>query len=236
MRNVLIIIPTLNEYKNIGIIYKKIIKLHNYANILFVDDNSLDGSKEEIIELKKKNKRVHYIFRNKKLGIGSAHKVAIKWAKKKKYQYVFTMDCDGSHDPKYIKPMFKFIKKNNIIITNRFLFKDSLIGWGYKRIFITKMRYYLIFLLLGSKLDGSGAFRLYDLNTVNLKDLMMSKDNNYNFFWESAFLLERKYKIYQLPIKLRNRSLGSSKMKFKDLLSGLFYLLKIFINYKLRKI
>ena len=54
MRNVLIIIPTLNEYKNIGIIYKKIIKLHNYANILFVDDNSLDGSKEEIIDLKKK--------------------------------------------------------------------------------------------------------------------------------------------------------------------------------------
>jgi dolichol-phosphate mannosyltransferase len=236
MRNILIIIPTLNEFKNIGIIYKKITKRHKNINILFVDDNSYDGSKQEIIDLRKNNKRIHYIFRHKKLGIGSAHKVAIKWAKKKKYQYVYTMDCDGSHDPKYIKPMFKFIKNNNIVITNRFLFKNSLIGWGYKRVFITKMRYYLILFLLGSKLDGSGAFRLYDLKTVNLKDIMMSKDNNYNFFWESAFLLERKYKIYQLPIKLRNRSLGSSKMQFKDIVGGLFYLFKIFINFKLNKI
>jgi len=236
MRNILIIIPTLNEYKNIGIIYKKIIKLHKKTNILFVDDNSNDGSKEEIIDLKKKNKRVYYIFRHKKLGIGSAHKIAIKWAKKKKYQFVCTMDCDGSHDPKYIQPMFKFIKTNNIVITNRFLFKDSLIGWGYKRIFITKMRYYLIYFLLGSQLDGSGAFRLYDLKTVKLKDILMSKDNNYNFFWESAFLLERKYKIYQLPIKLHNRSLGSSKMQFKDIIGGLFYLFKIFINHKIKKI
>jgi glycosyltransferase involved in cell wall biosynthesis len=51
----LIVIPTLNEEKNIKKIAHKILLLKkNYLNILFVDDNSLDGSQEEIILLKKK--------------------------------------------------------------------------------------------------------------------------------------------------------------------------------------
>ena len=54
----LIIIPTLNENKNIRIIHKKIIKIFAAANILFIDDNSTDGSKKEIIELRKKIKKL----------------------------------------------------------------------------------------------------------------------------------------------------------------------------------
>ena len=46
----LIVIPTLNEHKNIGIIYKKIVNLYKKVNILFIDDNSNDGSKKEILE------------------------------------------------------------------------------------------------------------------------------------------------------------------------------------------
>ena len=49
----LIVIPTLNEHKNIGTIYKKIVNLYKKANILFIDDNSDDGSKNEILDLKK---------------------------------------------------------------------------------------------------------------------------------------------------------------------------------------
>ena len=83
----LIIIPTLNEHKNIGIIKKKIIKIFKNENILFIDDNSTDGSKKEIINLSKIDKRINYIFRPKKLGIGSAHKLGLKLAKKKNYRY-----------------------------------------------------------------------------------------------------------------------------------------------------
>ena len=81
----LIIIPTLNEHKNIGIIKKKIIKTFKNANILFIDDNQTDRSKKEIINLSKIDKRINYIFRPKKLGIGSAHNLGLKLAKKKNY-------------------------------------------------------------------------------------------------------------------------------------------------------
>jgi len=230
----LIIIPTLNEHRNIGIIYKKIIKLYKKANILFIDDNSNDDSKHEILDLRKENKKVNYIFRKKKLGIGSAHKLGIKIAKKNNYQYVCTMDCDGTHDPKTIKIMFKNIKRYNLIMTTRFKYKNSISGWPLKRIFITKMRYYLVSIILGTKFDSSGGFRLYDLKKIKIRDIFLAKDNNYNFFWESAFILElKKYKITEIPIILPNRTLGSSKMRLTDIFYGIFYLLKIFLVYKL---
>ena len=230
----LIVIPTLNEHKNIEIIYKKIVKLYKQAHILFIDDNSDDGSKEEILDLRKKNKKVNYVFRKKKLGIGSAHKLGIKMAKKNNYRYVCTMDCDGTHEPKSINTMFKDIKKYNLIMTTRFKYKNSLKDWPFKRIFITRMRYYLVSLLLGTKLDSSGGFRLYDLNKIKLKDIFLAKDNNYNFLWESAFILElKKYKIAEISIILPNRTLGSSKMSLNDIFYGLIYLLKVFVIFKL---
>ena len=230
----LIIIPTLNENKNITIIYKKIVTLYKKVNILFIDDNSTDGSQKEIINLKKKNKKVDYIFRDKKFGIGSAHKLGINLAKKKNYRYVCTIDCDGAHDPKVIKLMLKHIKNYDLIMTTRFMNKKSIRSWPIKRIFITHMRYYLVRLLLGTKLDSSGGFRLYDLNKIKLKDILLAKDNNYNFFWESTFLLERKnYKILEIPIILPSRKVGASKMRFRDIISGIFYLIKIFIIYKI---
>ena len=231
----LIIIPTLNENKNIRIIHKKIIKIFAAANILFIDDNSTDGSKKEIIELRKKNKKINYIFRPKKLGIGSAHKLGLKLAVKNKYRYVCTMDCDGTHNPTAIKIMFKLIKKYNLVMTTRFKNKKMYQSWPIKRIFITHMRYYLVRLLLGTKLDSSGGFRLYDLKKIKLRDILQAKDDNYNFFWESTFLLEnKKYKITEIPINLPFRTFGASKMRLQDIVSGIFYLIKTFIKYRLK--
>ena len=69
---------------------------------------------------------------------------------------------------------------------------------------------------------------------VSFLFLFCLKDKNYNFFWESIFILERKkYKIAEIPIILPNRTLGSSKMRFTDVFYGIFYLFKIFIFHKL---
>ena len=103
-----------------------------------------------------------------------------------------------------------------------------------KRKIITKLRYYLVWILLGTKLDGSGGFRLYDLKKVKLNDILNVKDNNYNFFWQSAFLLEiKKYKILEISIKLPNRAIGSSKMRLKDIMFGVLGLIIFFIKYKI---
>ena len=105
------------------------------------------------------------------------------------------MDCDGTHDPKHIRKMLEKIKNSDLVISNRFLKKNSLNGWDIKRKIITKLRYYLVWFLLGTKLDGSGGFRLYDLNKIELKDIL--EFNNYNFFGKVHFYLNIKNIKYQ---------------------------------------
>jgi dolichol-phosphate mannosyltransferase len=232
----LIVIPTLNEEKNISIIYNRIFKIYKNAHILFIDDNSTDGSRKEIIDLRRKNKKVHFIFRNKKFGIGSAHKEGLLVGIKKKFRYILTMDCDGTHHPKYIDSMFRYIESHDIILTNRFLKKNSIKGWEIKRVLITKIRYYLVRILLGSKLDSSGGFRLYDFKKINIKDILKAKNNDYSFLIESTIILEKSgYKIFEIPIVLSKRVLGNSKMKLMDIFFGIILLLKYFKKRIFRK-
>ena len=47
-----------------------------------------------------------------------------------------------------------------------------------------------------NKIRWFSGFRLYDLSKVKAKDIFETKDNNYNFFWQSAFLLEYKNTKY----------------------------------------
>ena len=81
---IIIIIPTLNENNNILILIRKIQKLKRTMSILIIDDNSKDGTKEKILQLNKTYKYIKFIFRKKRMGIGSAHKEGIRWAYKKK--------------------------------------------------------------------------------------------------------------------------------------------------------
>lgn len=223
----LLIIPTLNESKNITSLFEKIKKIDQKLNILFIDDNSTDGTREEILFLKKKNKSISYIFRPKKLGIGSAHKDGLKFAYKKKYKIILTMDADGTHNPKYIKNLLKYSSKYDLISTNRFKQKNSLIEWPIQRRFLTKVRYHLINILLNISYDSSGAYRCYNAKNIRLKDILNAKNNGYSFFWESLYLLnKKKYRIKEIPIYLPFRKVGNSKMTIRDIVGSLFYLFK----------
>jgi len=226
----LIIIPTLNEKKNIKRLFLNIKKLNIKSDFLFIDDNSIDGTREEIIEIKKINKNISYIFRPKKLGIGSAHKVGLIYGYKKKYNTIITMDADGTHDPKYIKKLLIHTKKYDLVITNRFINKNSIKDWPLSRKLLTKVRFYLINFLLNFNFDSSGAYRCINTNHVKLKDILLAKDNSYSFFWESIYHLnKKKYSIKEIAVDLPYRKVGSSKMKIKDILSSLIYLQKYFI-------
>ena len=235
MKNkLLIIIPVLNEVNNILPIVKKIFKyLHGKEkHILFIDDNSKDGTREKIYSAQKKFVKIYLIKRNKKLGIGSAHKVGLNWGFKKKYEKIITMDCDGTHDPIYINKLIKKLDKKNchIVSTNRFLKKNSLSDWTIWRKFLTIFRHKLIQFFLNVKYDSSGAFRGYLVNSVNINHIFLAKNNSYSFFWESIFILSKKYKIKEIPIKLPGRLTGASKMRVSDILSALLYLIKIYLK------
>ena len=232
----LIIVPTLNEKKNILNLYKKIKKTNINFDILFVDDNSIDGSQEIIKKLAKKSKKVKYIFRPKKMGIGSAHKDAFKWAYKKKYKMLISIDADGTHDPIYFKLFINRLKNNDIVISNRFVKSNLLKDWPLSRIWLTYLRHSATCLLLSIPYDSSGAFRCIDCKKVALSDLILAKDNSYSYFWESIFILhKKKYHITEIPIHLSWRIVGSSKMTVKDVFISVSYLMIVFLKKILGK-
>lgn len=226
MRDICILIPVLNEEKNVTRIFNKLSKLNFKFDIVFIDDNSKDKTKNIILKLIKKNKNIYYLFRKKKRGIGSAHKDGIKWCYKKKYSTIVSMDCDGTHDPKYIPILLKSSKLYDMVITTRFKKVSSLKSWPYYRKMLTFLRFYLSKLILNLNFDSSGAFRCFRTMKIDLKDITSIKSNNYDFFLESIFFLKNKYSINEVPIKLPFRTLGKSKMTYFHILQ---YLYKLFL-------
>ena len=223
---ILIIIPVYNEEGNVKPLINGIFKyFKKKKSILFIDDNSQDKTKLEIKECQKKFNNIYLENRKSKLGIGSAHKFALRWAYKKKYKIIITMDCDGTHHPKYIDKMINILikKKSDIVSTNRFLNKNSLKGWSLWRKLLTSIRFIIINKLFNIKYDSSGAYRCYNANNVKLEDLLKAKNNSYSFFWQSTLILGKKYHIHEIPINLPARNQGSSKMQIKDIVSGLYY-------------
>ena len=229
MNKNLIIIPTYNEALNIKSLIIKILKLKKNFDLLIIDDNSPDGTQNIVKKLNLKN--VFLIIRKNKNGIGSAHKVGLKWGYNRNYKKIITMDADGTHNPKYIKTLLNVSINTDLVVTNRFLKKESINTWPILRIIITHIRHNLIKLLLRMPYDASGAYRCYNTNKIKISDILKAKDNSYSFFWESLYHLhKKKYLIKEIPVTLHKRHLGSSKMTIQDIKKAFFYLFFIYIK------
>jgi dolichol-phosphate mannosyltransferase len=225
-----VIVPTLNEKENVTKLVYKIKQTKIKLDILFIDDDSTDGTQSEIKLIKKRFLNIKYIFRKKKLGIGSAHKDGIRYCYKNNYDLIITMDCDGTHDPKYFRELIKKSKDYDYVITSRFKKNGLIEDWPITRKIITYTRHLMVMVFLGIRLDASGAFRCFYKKKIKLKDLLSAHNNDYAYFWEISYnLLRKSYSIYEVPVKLEFRKLGKSKMKLKHIVYSLLYLIRIFL-------
>jgi len=236
MKKFLILIPTYNEKENVEKILSNILKLRLNADILFMDDNSPDGTGKILDKLSKKNKKVNVVHRSGKMGIGSAHHEGIKYAYENKYDTLITMDCDFTHPPEHIIDLINNSKGYDIVVGSRYMMKNSLDEWNISRKILTNLGHFLTRILLRMKYDATGAFRLYNLKQISPYVFSLVSSLGYSFFYESLFILNfNNYKINEIPIKLPARTYGHSKMKFKDAWQSLQFLFSIYINYIFNK-
>ena len=232
-KKTLIILPTLNEMKKLKILFKGIKKLNLKVNLLFIDDNSKDGTKKYISYLKKTEKNINFIFNKSRLGIGKAHKDGLKWAYKKKFDYVITMDSDLAHHPKYIAMIHRLRNSSSIIIGSRYLKKESTPGWSKFRVFLSKSAHFFFKIIYRSDLDSTNAFRLYNLKLIDPDFINKIKFNDYEFFFTSLVILKnKKYKIIQIPMKILGRSHGNSKMLLKHVFKSILTMFLFYFDQK----
>jgi dolichol-phosphate mannosyltransferase len=225
----LLFIPTYNEAENVKQIYDEIIKLNLPVDILFLDDNSPDGTGQIIDTIANKDKNVFAIHRDGKLGIGSAHLTGIRWAYNHQYRTLITMDCDFTHSPSYILDLINNSYDHQVIIGSRYMRRDSLITWNLFRKSLTFFGHFLTTSLLLMPYDASGAFRLYNIENIPLKTFELTTSRGYSFFFESLFILHlNNHSIKEIPIDLPSRTYGHSKMTINDAWQSLRYLLVLF--------
>ena len=231
---ILILLPTLNEVHHIFSIYKKILSQKLNTDFLFIDDGSTDGTWDIIKKIKKKNKeKIFIIRRNKREGLGKAHKDGLRWAYKKKYIYLITMDSDFAHDPKYIPKLVKKVSKSDLVVGSRHLKKNSTPNWEWFRLLLNKGAYFISCILFNHKLDSTNAFRCYNLKKIDKKFISHCKSNDYDFFFTSLTILNlNKYKILQLPIVIKGRTAGNSKMQIKHMFKSIYMMFCLFYKIK----
>jgi dolichol-phosphate mannosyltransferase len=231
----LIFIPTYNESGNVTRICEEILALGLDADVLFLDDNSPDGTGSILDDLAEKHPRVSVIHRAGKLGIGGAHLDGIAYAYDHGYQILVTMDCDFTHSPSDIPVLLERGRDTAITLGSRFLEKGSLPGWSLLRKSLTVLGHSVTQSLLGISHDATGAFRVYRLDAIPRAMFDLVSSRGYSFFFESLFVANQNgITITEVPIVLPARTYGESKMRFKDVQASVRQLVSLGMAAKLR--
>jgi len=234
---ILVFIPTLNEAGTISDLLMLINKLHPSLDLLVVDDNSNDGTLHELRLLKSMEVPINIVVRASKMGIGSAHLLAINYAFDNHYKFIITMDGDGAHEPKSIKHLLSLAENHDLVIGSRYLQKSSLSEWNVFRKSLTHIIHVVTWKFLGLNYDNSSAFRCYNLTRLTKQSFAKIKSSSYDFFFESIFILSKDHriKIAQIPIFLPSRTYGNSKLTIKSALIAFKTLVRLFFNRMISK-
>lgn len=209
-----VIIPTYNEKDNVSTLTSAVLAQHPDLQILFVDDNSPDGTGAIIDDLVAQNARVHVLHRSGKLGLGSAYREGFKVALTKGADYLLEMDADFSHDPATLPLFLTAIKENDLVIGSRYLNGVSVVNWPIRRLILSYFASVYTRWVTGLQVrDCTSGFKCFRRATIEAIDLTRVTSDGYSFQIEMNYrCMEKGFRITEIPIIFIDRHAGSSKM------------------------
>ena len=216
MESSIVVIPTYDEIENIEKLIRIILNLDCKLDILVVDDSSPDKTANKVKELIPIfEKRLFLKVRKRKEGLGKAYIDGFNWALEKKYDFIFQMDADLSHNPEnLIQMLFKLKNGSDVIIGSRYIKGTNVVNWPLSRILLSKFASFYVNIITGMPIkdptSGYVGFRKDVLKSISLEKIK---------FVGYAFQIELKYKawiknylIEEHSIIFKNRERGFSKM------------------------
>ena len=225
----IVLIPTYNEKENLSKMVTAV-KSAIQTDILIIDDNSPDGTGQLADTLAGQYPGVYVLHRQKKEGLGKAYVAGYNWVLQKDYQEVIQMDCDFSHDPKYLPEMQSALQEADLVLGSRYVLGVSCYNWPLRRILLSKFAnvYVELFTKLPVK-DATGGFKAFRrkvLETINVNTI---RSNGYSFQIETTYRAFRQgYKIKELPIIFYERTMGKSKISKYIILEAAWLVFKMF--------
>ncbi len=217
MSDSIVIIPTYNEIENIESIIRVVLSQHKLFDVLIIDDNSPDHTADKVIALQSEfPNRLFLEKREKKAGLGTAYVHGFKWALNKKYDFIFEMDADFSHNPIDLERLYEACHHGgaDVAVGSRYVTGVNVVNWPLNRVLMSYFASYYVKKITGMKIhDATAGFICYKrifLESINLDTIK---------FIGYAFQIEMKYRAYaakfqivEVPIIFTDRTKGQSKM------------------------
>lgn len=217
MSDSLVIVPTYNESENIGKLIRKVFSLGKEFDLLIIDDHSPDGTAEIVKKLQNEfPQQLHILERPGKLGLGTAYIAGFKWAVAHKFDYIFEMDADFSHNPEDLLLLYKACHDQgaDLAIGSRYKSGVNVVNWPMGRVLMSYFASKYVRLITRMNIsDTTAGFKCYRrsvLETINLDNIHFK---GYAFQIEMKFTTWKcGFKIMEVPIIFTDRKAGTSKM------------------------
>jgi dolichol-phosphate mannosyltransferase len=206
-----LIIPTYNERDNILPLIERLSRtLTNYQyEIIFVDDNSKDGTVDVIAELSTKYP-VKVLVRKRERGLATAVLHGLKFAHG---NIIGVMDADLQHPPEITAALLHAIENGaDMAVASRYVPGGAVPNWGLSRRIISKGALTLAHIFLPSSrkvkdpMSGFFMFRGDKIANVEFKPI------GFKILLE-MLVMGKFEKVVEVPFVFEDRSSGRSKMK-----------------------
>lgn len=231
----IVIIPTYNERENIENIIRAVFGLEKFFHVLVIEDGSPDGTAGIVKGLQQEfPDRLFIIERKGKLGLGTAYIAGFKWSLEHKYEYIFEMDADFSHNPNDLPRLYKACAEQggDVSIGSRYVSGVNVVNWPMGRVLMSYFASKYVRFITGVPVhDTTAGFVCYRREVLETIDLENIRFKGYAFQIEMKFTAYKcGFKIIEVPVIFINRELGTSKMNSSIFGEAVFGVIKLKVN------
>jgi dolichol-phosphate mannosyltransferase len=239
MNPTLIIVPTYNERENLPRMAEKLLALPVPVDLLVVDDNSPDGTGKMADELAAKHPQIHALHRAEKNGLGRAYLAGFKWALEHRYEFIFEMDGDFSHNPDDVPVFLDAAKSQNadLVLGSRYSNGVRVVNWPLKRLMLSRSAGIYVRLITGMPFtDPTGGYKCFRRRALESLSLDKIRSNGYSFQIETTHRLWMEgMKIVEVPIIFTERAEGHSKISRHIVAEALWMVWRLWLRNGLRR-
>jgi dolichol-phosphate mannosyltransferase len=226
---VFVVIPTYNEAENVERIVRatdaELERLRpGDHQLLVVDDNSPDGTGAIVDRIASELGSVSVLHRTEKNGLGNAYLAGFRHALAAGAEYVFEMDADFSHDPKYLGDLLAAAGDADLVLGSRYVPGGGVRNWSLVRRLISRGGGIYARAILGVGIhDLTGGFKCIHRNVLEAIELESVRADGYVFQIEITYrAILAGFRVREVPIVFPDRVEGTSKMSTRIAIEAMF--------------
>jgi dolichol-phosphate mannosyltransferase len=149
------------------------------------------------------------------MGLGTAYLAGFRWGIERKYDVLFEMDADFSHDPGHLPDFLRAVSDYDLVLGSRYRSgKVTVVNWPIARLILSYFANVYARAVTGLPVwDATGGFKCFRREVLESIDLTKVRSNGYAFQIEMSYRAWRRgFRIVEIPIVFVDRTEGQSKM------------------------